>query len=87
VFKEDVKPFCHFFSHKHFWAAAGLLETSIRLFSLRFELHWTEIAQCLVLPLGIIEALDVISLLHYPNPAPPVVRFILVREPSRKVMC
>jgi len=46
---------------KWVWATAGLIDTSLRYSGLHFELHRTEIAQCGVPPLGIIEALDVIK--------------------------
>ena len=43
------------------WPAAGLLDTLLREFSRRFELHGTEIPQRGVPPPGIIEAFDVIE--------------------------
>jgi formate/nitrite transporter FocA (FNT family) len=38
-----------------------LIDTSFRYSGLHFELHQTEIAQCCVPPLGMIEALDEIE--------------------------
>ena len=43
------------------WAAAGLVDTSLRSSGVHFELHRTEIAQRGVPPLGVVEALDVIK--------------------------
>ena len=43
------------------WAAAGLVDTTLRSFCLPFELYRAQIAQRRVPPPGIIEALDVIK--------------------------